>query len=100
VVASIQAQEAIKILSGNRAAISRQLTVIDLWQNRFLQLDVRDLRDRGDCPACKQRRFDWLAGQQGSRAAVLCGRNAVQLTQRGPGVPLDVLAPRLECLGE
>ena len=83
VIASIQAQEAIKILSGNRAAISRQLTVIDLWQNRFLQLDVRDLRDRADCPACKQRQFAWLAGQQGSRAAVLCGRNAVQLTQPG-----------------
>jgi adenylyltransferase/sulfurtransferase len=99
VIASIQAQEAIKILSGNRAAISRQLTVIDLWQNRFLQLDVRDLRDRADCPACKQRQFVWLAGQQGSQAAVLCGRNAVQLTQPGPGVPLDELAQRLEGLG-
>jgi molybdopterin-synthase adenylyltransferase len=99
VIASIQAQEAIKILSGNRAAISRQLTVIDLWQNRFLQLDVRDLRDRADCPACKQHQFDWLAGQHSSRAAVLCGRNAVQLTQPGPAVPLDELARRLEGLG-
>ncbi len=99
VIASIQAQEAIKILSGNRAAISRQLTVIDLWQNRFLQLDVRDLRDRSDCPACKRRQFDWLAGQQGSRAAVLCGRNAVQLTQPGPSMPLDELARRLEGVG-
>ena len=43
VIASMQAQEAIKLLSGNRAAISRQLTVVDLWQNRLLQLDVRDL---------------------------------------------------------
>ncbi|MGO9111737.1 MAG: ThiF family adenylyltransferase [Thermoguttaceae bacterium] len=99
VIASIQAQEAIKILSGNRSAISRQLTVIDLWQNRFLQLDVRNLRDRADCPACKQRQFIWLAGQQGSRAAVLCGRNAVQLTQPGPSVPLDALARRLEGVG-
>jgi len=99
VIASIQAQEAIKILSGNLAAISRQLTVIDLWQNRFLQIDVRDLRDRVDCPACKQRQFVWLTGQQGSRAAVLCGRNAVQLTQPGPGVLLDELARRLEGIG-
>jgi adenylyltransferase/sulfurtransferase len=99
VIASIQAQEAIKILSGHRADISRQLTVIDLWQNRFLQLDVRDLRDRADCPACKQRQFAWLGGQQGSRAAVLCGRNAVQLTQPGRGLPLDELARRLEGLG-
>ena len=99
VIASIQAQEAIKILSGHRAAVSRQLTVINLWQNRFLHLDVRDLRDRADCPACKQRQFDWLAGQQGSRAAVLCGRNAVQLTQPGRGMSLDELARRLEGLG-
>ena len=32
-IASIEAGEAIKILSGNRAAISRSLTVVDLWQN-------------------------------------------------------------------
>ena len=63
--------------------------MIDLWQNRFLQLDVRDLRDRADCPACKQRQFTWLAGRQGSQAAVLCGRNAVQLTQPGRGLPFD-----------
>ncbi len=99
VIASIQAQEAIKILSGHRAAVSRQLTVIDLWQNRFLHLDVRELRDRFDCPTCKQRRFDWLAGRQGSRAAVLCGRNAVQLTQPGRGMSLDELARRLEDIG-
>jgi adenylyltransferase/sulfurtransferase len=99
VIASIEAQEAIKILSGKRAAISRRLTVIDLWQNRFLQLDVRDLRDRGDCPACKRRQFDWLTGRHGSRAAVLCGRNAVQLNQPGRALPLDELARRLEGLG-
>ena len=99
VIASIQAQEAIKILSGNRAAVSRRLTVVDLWQNRFVQLDVSDLAERSDCPACKQRQFAWLAGQQGSRAAVLCGRNSVQLTQAGGGVPLAELAQRLEGIG-
>ena len=99
VIASLQAQEAIKILSGHREAVSRQLTVIDLWENRFLQLDVRELRDWADCSTCKQRQFAWLAGKQGSRAAVLCGRNAVQLTQPGPGVALDVLAQRLEGIG-
>jgi adenylyltransferase/sulfurtransferase len=99
VIASIQAQEAIKLLSGNRAAIARQLTVVDLWQNRLLQLDVHDLRERSDCPCCKQRQFSWLAGQEGSRAAVLCGRNAVQLTQPGKAVPLEELAGRLAGVG-
>jgi molybdopterin-synthase adenylyltransferase len=99
VIASIEAQEAIKILSGRRAAVSRQLTVVDLWQNRFLNLDLHDLRDRTDCPACKRREFAWLAGKQGSRAAVLCGRNAVQLTPVGPGLPLEELAARLATIG-
>ncbi len=31
VIASLQAIEAIKILSGRRTAISRQLTVVELW---------------------------------------------------------------------
>jgi adenylyltransferase/sulfurtransferase len=99
IVASIQAQEAIKILSGNRAAVSRQLAVIDLWQNRFLALDVHDLHEQSDCPCCKQRQFPWLAGQEGSRAAVLCGRNAVQLTLPGRAMPLEDLAVRLAGLG-
>ena len=34
VIASLEAMEAIKILSGNRAAISCSLTVIDVWENR------------------------------------------------------------------
>ena len=32
-IASIEAVEALKIMSGNREAISRSLTVIDLWRN-------------------------------------------------------------------
>ena len=47
-IASIEAIEAMKILSGNRQAISRSLTVVDLWQNQIRQVDVRELaRSRG-----------------------------------------------------
>ena len=31
------------------------------------------------CPCCGAGRFDWLDGDAGSGAAVLCGRNAVQI---------------------
>ena len=34
VIASIEAAEAMKILSGNRESISRSLTVVDLWHNQ------------------------------------------------------------------
>ena len=87
VVASLEAVEAIKILSGNQAAVSRTLTAVDLWQNRFSQIDAVKLHKNADCPACKRREFPWLSGQQGSRTAVLCGRNAVQLSHPGRPPP-------------
>jgi adenylyltransferase/sulfurtransferase len=99
VIASLEAVEAIKILSGNRDAVSRSLTIVDLWQNRLRQLDVAALRDAVDCPTCKRGEFPWLSGQQASRAAVLCGRNAVQLSHPGGALSLDELAPRLEAVG-
>ena len=95
VIASIQAMEAIKISSGNRAAASKTLTAVDLWPMRIRQIDVTKVRDAADCPACKKREFPYLAGREGSRSAVLCGRNAVQITQAGATSSLDELAARL-----
>ena len=40
-----------------------------------------------------------VAGKEGSRAAVLCGRNAVQLTQHASAIPLDELATPFAGLG-
>ena len=33
IVASYQATEALKLLSGNRAAVNRELLIIDVWEN-------------------------------------------------------------------
>jgi adenylyltransferase/sulfurtransferase len=99
VIAAIEAAEAIKILSGNRDAISRNLTVVDLWQNQVRKVDVRSLRDQVDCPTCKHGEYAWLSSRSGSRTAVLCGRNAVQLSHPGSCISLDELAARLEGVG-
>ena len=100
VIASIQSNEAIKILSGSRDAISRKLSIISLWENQFRQMDVSRLRDSVDCPTCKQHKFEWLHGERGSQSAVLCGRNAVQLSfPQGEAVSLDQLEARLRPLG-
>jgi molybdopterin-synthase adenylyltransferase len=100
VIASIQAIEALKILSGNRDAASRFLTVVELWDNRVRQVDVASLRAQVDCPTCKHGQFPWLAGKEGSRTAVLCGRNAVQLTHPGASISLEELAHKLEGVGQ
>ncbi len=101
VIGSIQANEAMKILSGNKQSISKSLTIVELWQNQFRQMDVSKLRDQVDCPTCKGRQFDWLDGRQGSHSAVLCGRNAVQLSppERQP-LDLEKLASSLESVGQ
>jgi adenylyltransferase/sulfurtransferase len=110
IVASLQSSETIKILSGNRAAVSRQLTVIDIWGNHLRSLDLSRLRESGDCRACRRRDFEWLRGDRSDSSAVLCGRNSVQLsppkrsgtsadsTSSEP-VSLDTLAARLEGVG-
>ncbi|MBI1902122.1 MAG: ThiF family adenylyltransferase [Planctomycetia bacterium] len=99
VVASIQANEAIKILTGNFGAVSRAWTIVDLWENTVRQVDVSTLRDAADCPTCKQRQFPWLAGQRASHTAVLCGRNAVQVSVPQEKLSLDDLARKLAGVG-
>jgi molybdopterin-synthase adenylyltransferase len=99
-IASIEAVEAIKLLSGSRDAVSHNLTVVELWQNCVRQIDVRGLRDRTDCATCKRGEFPWLSGLSGSRTAVLCGRNAVQLSHPGTSISLDDLAARLADVGQ
>ena len=100
VIASIQSSEAIKILSGNLNSVSRKLNVFALWDNDIRQLNVANLRDQVDCPTCKQNQFEWLSGNRGSHSAVLCGRNAVQLSfPDRQDVSLQELKSRLESLG-
>ncbi len=88
-----------KILSGNAQAVSRTLTVIDAWDNRIRQLKIDALRAGADCPACRGE-YSWLAGERTSHSAILCGRNAVQLSpaQRA-NLSLADLASKLEAVG-
>lgn len=95
VIASIQACEAIKILSGNPRATSRVLQVIDLWTNASRQVRLDSLRP-ADCPCCSGREYPWLEGRKGAQSIVLCGRNAVQLAfPDSPRISLANLAGRL-----
>jgi adenylyltransferase/sulfurtransferase len=99
VIASMEAMEAMKILSGRRDAVSHQMAIVDLWKNRIRSIDVGKLREAADCPTCKHGEFLWLSGRVGHRTAVLCGRNAVQLSYPGVTISLDALAKKLEGVG-
>jgi adenylyltransferase/sulfurtransferase len=100
VIASMEANEALKILSGHPESISRTWTVLDLWENTLRQIKL-DAARTPDCPCCGRRQFPWLAGERGGHTAVLCGRNAVQLSFPGrDAVSLDQLAEKLSAVGQ
>jgi adenylyltransferase/sulfurtransferase len=86
IVASYQAAEALKLLSGNRAAVNRELLIIDVWENTNRRVKVAPLAGRkGACPCCAGRTFEWLDGLHGTQTTALCGRNAVQVSHRAKG---------------
>lgn len=101
-IASLQATEAIKWLSGNRDSVRESLLSVDLWNNRIRELKIPASISK-DCPACARSEYDFLVGEravQNESAAVLCGRDAVQINQGGNAtVDLSQMAKRWEGVG-
>src|SRR5438270_250283 len=82
IIASLQATEAIKVLTGRLDRVNRDLLYFDVWDNLQRRIKIAPLFGKVDCPCCRQRRFEWLEGEQGSHTTSLCGRNAVQVAHR------------------
>jgi adenylyltransferase/sulfurtransferase len=92
--------EALKLLSGAREALNRELIMVDVWDWSFRRLKIAPLRDKVDCPCCKRGEYEWLEGKHGSQTTSLCGRNAVQVSHRSAGaLDFSEMARRLEPLG-
>jgi adenylyltransferase/sulfurtransferase len=101
IVASLQAMEAIKILTGNLAQVNRELVYLDVWDNVHRRIKVAPLLGKVDCPCCQRRRFEWLDGEHGSQTTSLCGRNAVQVSHRTPGkLNFEEMARHLGVMGQ
>ena len=101
IVASFQATEALKILTGCRDRINRELLYFDVWDNVQRRIKIAPLLGKVDCPCCRRRRFEWLEGEQGSHTTSLCGRNAVQVAHRSAtSLNFEQMAQHLETLAE
>lgn len=92
-VASIQATEALKFLTGARDKLRRTLLSFDVWSNDRAEIAAN--RPRAGCQACGQRDFVHLAGQ-GRPHITLCGRNSVQIHERHRPVDFAEMTGRLE----
>jgi molybdopterin/thiamine biosynthesis adenylyltransferase len=77
--AAYQTAEALKWLSGSKHTLRGTLVSFDLWDNRHVSIDTKQLR-RVDCLTCgEQPTFPFLSGANLSKTAVLCGRDTVQI---------------------
>jgi molybdopterin/thiamine biosynthesis adenylyltransferase len=101
IVASFQAAEAFKILTGKRDQINRELIYIDVWENVYKRIKIARLKGAVDCPCCGRGRYEWLDGAMGSQTTSLCGRNSVQVAHRtATALNFEELARSLQTLGE
>jgi len=101
VIASIQAAEALKLLTGRMEALHNSLIRIDVWDFQFNRLDLSSFEKRDDCPACALGKFEFLRGEGRQVATTLCGRNAVQIARSGTrAIDFAALAERLQSAGE
>ncbi|MFF2888413.1 ThiF family adenylyltransferase [Paenibacillus sp. NPDC057967] len=101
IIASIQATEAIKLLSGNREALHGTLFQVDLWNHAWLPVNISHAR-KDDCPACRNQRYEFLEEQRRETVATaLCGRQSVQLLPgQSARLDLDAMARQLSAIGQ
>jgi adenylyltransferase/sulfurtransferase len=96
VIASLEAAEALKILSGHPEALHHRLLSFDVWTGRSQSLLIPR---RSDCRACVQRQFRWLEGRDQPHVT-MCGRNSVQIHERRRQLDLAALAQRLRGIAQ
>jgi adenylyltransferase/sulfurtransferase len=90
-IASLQAAEATKLLSGRTDALHGRLISCDVWSGHFQS--VRIARNP-DCRACSRREFPYLHGQAQPHVT-MCGRDSVQIHERSRSLDLAMLKSRL-----
>jgi len=96
IVASFQAIEAIKMLTGQLDQLNRRLMNIDAWSGRVVNLNVRASFQGNNCPCCKRRDFAYLDGRMSGATTTLCGRGAVQVgAAAGVRVDFEAIARKL-----
>jgi molybdopterin/thiamine biosynthesis adenylyltransferase len=99
VVAAVQVTEALKLLTGQDESLHRALMQFDVWRNEWRKINPGT--PSPDCPTCGLANFATLDAAAGDFAAVLCGRNAVQISPaESTQIDFEQLAERLRVTGE
>ena len=98
-VSATQVTEAIKVLVGDLDSLHGSLMQFDVWANDRQRIKLGP--PNPDCKCCGKREFEFLNAESQEFAAVLCGRNAVQIAPAAAAkLDLPDLALRLSSLGD
>ena len=98
VVSAVQVSEVMKLIAGRLDALHASLMQFDVWQNEWRRINPG--APRADCPTCALGKYETLS-EAADGAAVLCGRDAVQISPSQPTrINFSLLADRLRRAGE
>jgi molybdopterin/thiamine biosynthesis adenylyltransferase len=91
-IASLEVAEALKLLSGREEDLTNRLQSCDVWSGHFQS--IRWERN-AECRACGRHEFSYLEGEAQPHIT-MCGRDSVQIHERGRALDLGALRARLE----
>jgi adenylyltransferase/sulfurtransferase len=94
-VSSLEAAEALKFLSGHAEALHGKLISSDVWSGRMQSVGVAR---NAECRACVRHEFTYLEGEAQPHIT-MCGRDSVQIHQRGRALDLAALRVSLSAAG-
>ena len=98
IVSAVQVSEAVKLITGHVEALHGSLMQFDVWRNEWRRIGPG--KPRPDCSTCGLAHYETLL-QAGEGAAVLCGRDAIQISPAQPTrINFSTLAERLHRAGE
>ena len=82
IVAAVQVSEALKLLTGTIDSLHGSLMQFDIWRNEWRKINTAGPVD--DCETCVLHRYQALSPTGNESVAVLCGRDAIQISPARP----------------
>ena len=100
-VASHQTAEALKILVGDMENMRGRLVSFDLWKNQYSSINMERLKNDA-CSTCgTDPVFPYLTAEMETKAAVLCGRDTVQIRpSSGKQFSFEQIAERIKPIAD
>ena len=99
IVSAVQVTETLKLITGRTNELHGSLMQFDVWQNEWRKIALS--APHADCPTCGRGEFETLSPVSTETAAVLCGRDAVQISPSQPtSIDFRSLAARLRPAGD